>query len=161
MSRSAPTDRFSLFIFLGLLLFPVPLHAQQFTDAVRVRLLRDISPRTIVVSSSESAALYAGDTDNAIAMLPSGEKLPLTTSNNQVYFRLPDGQSIYARSLSIGQEAGAELTIEVLEAQGAITPRSYRGAFMVQVDPAGPFNTEHHQRGARRRLRGRGAGRRI
>lgn len=138
MSRSAPTDRIFFFILLGLFLFPLQLQAQDGQDAVRVRLLRDISPRTIVVSSNEPANLYAGDSDNPIAQLRRGEKLPLTTSNNQVYFRLPDGQSIYARSLTIAQDAQAELTVEVLEAKGMISPRSFRGAFMVQVDPAVP-----------------------
>lgn len=138
MLRSAPTDRFYLFLLLFSFLLPSQVSAyQQDNEPVQVRLLRDISPRTIIVSSSATANLYSGDPTNPIAQLGNRQKLTLTTSNNQVYLRSADG-GIYARSLIIEQQAGEELTVEVAEARAVISPRSYKGAFLIQVDPATP-----------------------
>lgn len=138
MYRSAPTDRFCFFLLLTIFLLPTNLYAfQQDNEPVRVRVLRDISPRTIIISSSKTANLYSGDPTNPIAQLKGREKLTLTTSNNQVYLRLPEG-SIYARSLIIDQQSDAEITIEVAEAAAIVSPRMYKGAFMIQVDPSTP-----------------------
>lgn len=145
MHRSAPTDRFFTFLLSGIFLLssvffsPINLYAyQQDDEPVRVRLLRNVAPRTILVSSSQPANLYSGNRDtNPIAQLGSRQKLTLTTSNNQVYLRLQDG-GIYARSLIIEQQPDAELTIEIAEARAIISPRTYKGSFMIQVDPSTP-----------------------
>ena len=138
MYRSAPTDRICILLLLSIFLLPANLYAfQQDKEPVRVRLLRDISPRTIVISSSDTANLYSGDPTNPIAELRGREKITLTTSNNQVYLRLPEG-GIYARSLIIAQQPEAEVTIEVAEGSAIISPRMYKGALMIQVDPSTP-----------------------
>ncbi len=138
MYRSAPTDRIYIFVLLSFFLLPTDLYAFQQDDGpVKVRLLRDYAPRTIIISSTKTATLYSGDPTNPIAELRSKDKLTLTTSNNQVYLKGADG-GIYARSLIIDQPADAELTIELVEAKSRISPRKYRGAFMFQVDPSTP-----------------------
>ena len=138
MFRSAPTDRFYIFVLVFAFLLPANLYAnQQDEPLVHVRLMRDISPRTIVVSSNQTAGLFSGDMNNPIAQLPLGEKLTLTTSNNQVYLRLSEG-GIYARSVFLQQQPDAEITLEVAEAQTIVSSRTYKGNLMVQVDPATP-----------------------
>ncbi len=138
MFRSAPTDRIYIFLLLFSFLLPSQLLAfQQDNEPIQIRLLRDISPRTIIVSTTGTANLYSGDPTNPIAQLGNRQKLTLTTSNNQVYLRSADG-GIYARSLIIEQQAGEELTLEVAEARTAVSPRVYRGSFLIQVDPSTP-----------------------
>lgn len=145
MLRSAPTDRlFSVVVLIALqaLLLPTLSVAalQSLSDAtpIRVRLMRDIAPRTVIISSSGPATLYSGDPTNPIAELPAQTKLTLTTSNNRVYLNLPNDRGIYARSLIIAQVPAAEMTIEIAEAQTIVTPRNYKGGFKIQVDPSAP-----------------------
>ncbi len=148
MLRSAPTDR--LFSVVTLLVFLAPLFPVSSFAAVqptllnanetpiRVRLMRDVAPRTIVISSSGPATLYSGDPTNPIAELQPRSKLTLTTSNNQVYLSLPENRGIYARSLILDQPEQAELTIEIAEAQTIVSPRRYKGTFKIQIDPSTP-----------------------
>lgn len=131
-----PLDRVICILLLCILAAPTSSFAQD-EDPVQVRLMRSFSPRTIVISGNQTLELYSGDPSNPIQRLNAGEKLTITTSNNQVYLRSRKG-SIYARSLIVVQDPRAETTIELAEARSIPPPRSYRGTFLIQVDPSTP-----------------------
>ena len=123
-----------LFIFL----YPAVAFAQD--DYVSVRLLRDVSPRTIIVSSTHPVELFSGSNTFPILELGAREKLTITTSNDRVYLSSDVG-GIFATSLVIRSQMDnksavdePELTIEVADGTSLISPRSYHGAFKIDVE---------------------------
>ena len=117
--------------FLLLLLLPHQANAQD--EFVHVRLLREAGPRTIVVSSTKPINLYTVGVENPISRIPANEKLTLTTSSERIYLTSRDG-GIYATTLVLAQTDNAELTIEVADGENAVSPRTYRGAFQIEVE---------------------------
>ena len=134
LSFSPLLRRAFIVVFLAALSSPGQIFAQEDT-AVPVRLMRNHAPRTVIVSSTGPLTLYAGDPTNPIDQISAGAKLTITTSNQQVYFRSSAG-NIFARSLILVQQDDADLTIEIGEGRSIPPPRSYKGAFVMQVDPA-------------------------
>ena len=137
MVPSSPRVVRGIFFLMLALVLSSSVSSAQDVETVRVRLMRNFAPQTIVVSSSGTLRLFAGDPQNPIQQLGPHEKITITTSTTQVYFQA-GSRSIYARSLVLVQDENAELTIEVARARTAPPPRTYKGAFVVQVDPAVP-----------------------
>ena len=121
------------------LFLPTLLQAQD--NYVRVRLLRDAAPSTVVLSSTRSMQLYAGSLTNPILELAPNQRVTLATNNDRVYLRAID-EGIFARSLIISQPEDAELTIEVADGASTPTPRTYRGLFLMQVDTSTPSSLQ-------------------
>lgn len=132
MSRRSPFFCY-LFLLVSLLTLLLPHRAEAQDEFVHVRLLRDAGPRTIVVSSTKPLRLYTVGIENPISQLPANEKLTLTTSSERIYLTSSEG-GIYANNLVLAQTDNAELTIEVADGDKRVAPRTYRGAFQIEVE---------------------------
>ena len=142
MRFSSPTYRYLL--LLCWLAFPISSFAQD--DIVSVRLLRDASPRTMVISSEHSLQLFSGIDTSPILELAPREKLTLTTRTDRVYLTSDDG-GIFATTLYIvppesDKTSGEipEITIELPGKRPMISDRSYHGSLKVDVE-TGPAPT--------------------
>nr|MBX2821318.1 SpoIID/LytB domain-containing protein [Rhodothermaceae bacterium] len=71
--------------------------------------------------------------ENPISQLPANEKLTLTTSSERIYLTSSEG-GIYANNLVLAQTDNAELTIEVADGDKRVAPRTFRGAFQIEVE---------------------------
>ena len=132
MSPQSPFMKQVLFLVFSLLLL-LPYQANAQDEFVHVRILRDAGPRTLVVSSTKPMRLYTVGVENPISQIPANEKLTLTTSNERIYLTSRDG-GIYASNLVLAQTDNAEMTIEVADGDNMMSPRTYRGAFQIEVE---------------------------
>jgi|GEM_PF-1390282 len=132
MSRRSPFFC-HIILLVSLLALLLPYRAEAQDEFVHVRLLRDAGPRTIVVSSTKPLRLYTVGIENPISQIPANEKLTLTTSSERIYLTSSDG-GIYANNLVLAQTDNAELTIEVADGDNRVAPRTYRGAFQIEVE---------------------------
>ena len=139
MFFSSPTCRHLFMVcWLAFLLIPSSSFAQE--DIVSVRLLRDASPRTMVISSEYPLQLFSGIGTSPILELPPREKLTLTTRTDRVYLTSEDG-GIFATTLYIVPPEGdktsseiPEITIELPGKRPMISDRSYHGSLKIDVE---------------------------
>lgn len=131
LPQSSLTKQVLFLAFSLSLLLPYRANAQD--EFVHVRILRDAGPRTLVISSTKPIRLYTVGVENPISQVPANEKLTLTTSNERIYLTSRDG-GLYATSLVLAQTDNAEMTIEVADGDNVNPPRTYRGAFQIEVE---------------------------
>ena len=137
MFIASPSLKHIIVVCFYVLLFSFPDTLLAQDNYVRVRLLREASPQTIIVSSTRSMQIYSGDLNNPILELPPREKLTLTTSNTRVYLQA-NGGGIFASSLILSQPEDAELTVEIAEGSSIPPPLTYNGFFLIRVDSSTP-----------------------
>jgi len=124
--------------FLLLLPFSVvSSFVQQNVPSVRVRLFESYQPASITIEAyNGSIQLFAGISDNPIALLREDQSTTIRISNRQLYFTIED-TGIYAESLRLEPVIGAQTRIDILDDTSVIQSGRYQGFIIIEPVPSG------------------------
>ncbi len=104
---------------------------------LRIRVLEQQAPRTVVLEGPAGLSLFSGDNDAPIARLGPGEQATVSVHDGELALALP-GTRIHTRSLHIFPPDEADVRITVTRGLQKDVTRSYQGSLYLIQDPDNP-----------------------